>query len=414
MALRRRLFSLAALLALLAPTAEGAAVPVPPEKCAFLGVSPSFQRDGTAFCAVMLNAGPVLWRTTDRGRSWTKFALSPGVLPTNTSPALYQIIVSPLYSVDHAVYLYTSSGTYVTTNPADGLRPVDLLATGNGMGIRNMAGYGDATVGALSQGMRVVLAHAALNTASRIDPPLHSRVVGAAPHQSLQFLAPASVSPDRPPLLIGRHLNYSATGDNRVATYECTIALTCTTEMHVFPQGEFADAWLSPAYDKDGTAYVALATGKRYSMFKSTDRGRTFAPWRGAENVLAPINAEMMRSDGDTHFPPALAIDQADPRTMYLRMAQLVSTPRMPAQQLFRSRDGGETWTRIGYAWGDRRRGTLPWDGPGLMQAVSAMDNGVVAAGGRLFAVGTSLRDRYAGVFCSTDSGRTWGRNCLS
>ena len=401
------------LLALALATPTGAtALPATPDRCAVIGVSPSFQADSTAFCAVMLNAGPVLWRTTNRGRSWTRYELSPGVLPTQTRAVLYQLIVSPRYSVDGAVYLYTNSGTYVTTNPAEGLRPVDLLATDNGVGIRNMAGYADASAGLLTQGERVVFAHAALGAASRIDPPLHARVPAAAPHQALQFLAPQRVSLDRTPILIGRHLNYGAQGDNRVATYECTVALSCTTELYVFPSGEFAGAWLSPTYDKDGAVYVALSTGKRYSMFRSADRGRTFSTWRGVDRILASINAEMARSDADTHFPPTLAIDQANPRLMYLRMAQQMSTAKMPAQQLFRSTDGGTTWRRIGYAWGDKRRGSLPWDGAAGMQAVRAADNDVVAVGGRVFAVGTSTRDGYSGVFCSVDAGRTWSRAC--
>lgn len=413
MAGRRRIGWLLPALALLAlPLTDATAASTAPDKCGAIGMSPSFHSDGTAFCAVMLDAGPVLWRTTDRGRSWTKFALSPGVLPTQTRAVLYQLTVSPRYAVDSAVYLHTNSGIYITTNPAEGLRPVDPLATANDVGIRNMAGYVDASAGLVSQGERVIFAYAALNAASRIDPPLHSRVPAAAPHQALQFLTPPRVSLDRTPILVGRHLNYSAQGDNRVATYECTIALTCATEMHVFPSGEFAGAWLSPAFDKDGIVYVAMSTGKRYSMFRSVNRGRTFAPWTAVDKVLAPINAEMASGDGDTHFPPTLAIDQSNPRTMFLRMSQQLSTSRIPAQQLFRSTDGGATWSRIGFAWGDARRATLPWDGPGLMQAVRAADNDVMAVGGRVFAVGTSIRDGYSGVFCSVDSGRTWSRAC--
>ncbi|HVF06485.1 MAG TPA: hypothetical protein VNA20_16710 [Frankiaceae bacterium] len=401
-------------LALAAPASAAPAPTTAPSPCAAFALSPSFVSDGTAFCATLFSKGPTLWRTTDRGGSWTRFDLAPGVLPLEQRPALRDLIVSPRYAVDRAVYLQTSVGLYVTTNPADGLRPVDLLASANDLGVPNLTPYVDATAGAVSAGERVVFAYAAQQRAARIDPPLHSEVPAAAPNYALQFLVPQRATLDVAPLLVGLRPDPSGAGRHSIALYQCDASLTCATQLHAFPPpAEFRGAWLSPAYDRDGTLFVALATGKRYLLYRSTDRGRTFAPWAGASKVLAAVNAEMSRGDGDTGLPLALAIDPANPRLVFLRVAQRSDTPRLPAQQLFRSRDGGATWTRTGIGWvTPGRPDTLPWDAANPLGSIAANQSAIHVANGRVFALGQSTRDGYSGVFCSTDAGRTWARAC--
>lgn len=393
------------------------AVPAPtaaPSPCAAFALSPSFVADGTAFCATLFTKGPTLWRTTDRGRSWTRFDLAPGVLPTEQRPVLRDLIVSPRYAVDRAVYLQTSVGLYVTTNPADGLRPVDLLASANDVGVPNLTPYVDATAGVASTGERVVFAYAAQQRAARIDPPLHSEVPAAAPNYALQFLVPPRATLDNGPLLVGLRPDRSGAGLHSVALYQCDLALTCASQLHAFaPPGLFRGAWLSPAYDRDRTLYVALSTGKRYFLYRSTDRGRTFAPWTGASKVLAAVNAEMSRGDGGTDVPLALAVDPGNPRLMFLRVAQRADTPRMPAEQVFRSRDGGATWTRVGVGWATPGRAdTLPWDAANPSGNIAAHQGAIYVSNGRVFALGQSTRDGYSGVFCSADAGRTWSRTC--
>jgi photosystem II stability/assembly factor-like uncharacterized protein len=79
----------------------------------------------------------------------------------------------------------------------------------------------------------------------------------------------------------------------------------------------------------------------------------------------------------------AIAVDPTDPQTLFIA-TELNNAGLSTWAGIFRSRDGGQTWEKVGVPWGYFDVQTHP-DAPGLVLAVSAL-----------------------GVFRSTDHGDTW------
>ena len=89
-----------------------------------------------------------------------------------------------------------------------------------------------------------------------------------------------------------------------------------------------------------------------------------------------------------------------------------------PYDQLFWSRDNGAKWTRVSYGRTPLQRGPRGSMPPTAMPGTGNDDTprGVVTAtgGGRLFVVGRTYDGtaRYDSFWCTTDNGRSWSRTC--
>lgn len=149
--------------------------------------------------------------------------------------------------------------------------------------------------------------------------------------------------------------------------------------------GPFRAGWATAVTGVPGepsTFYFGSAGG---GVWKSTDAGRT---WRG------------LLQDGRASSIGALAVAPSDPRVLYAGTGQVTSRyDIMSGEGVFRSADGGETWSAAGLA-GTAHIGALlvhPRD----------PDRVLVAAMGHAFGPGGER-----GVFLTTDGGRHW-RNVL-
>ena len=121
-------------------------------------------------------------------------------------------------------------------------------------------------------------------------------------------------------------------------------------------------------------------------MFKSTDGGKTWKKVLFRDNKTAAID---------------LAIDRRNPNVMYAALweAYRVSWQMSsggPGSGLFKSTDGGETWTEI------TRNPGLP---AGVIGRIGVTVSG--ADGNRIYAL---VENENGGVFRSDDAGATWTR----
>jgi hypothetical protein len=145
---------------------------------------------------------------------------------------------------------------------------------------------------------------------------------------------------------------------------------------------------LSPAsdYASTGTVFAQTARG----IFKSTDGGKSFGPI----TVVAANGAKQTNTLG-----LALAPDYAERgpnRTVFVAVFQVFMEGKQghSAGGVFRTTDGGSTWTRL--------------------SAPTTLDHGAtalaVAPDGRMFA-GYAGSDGTTGLLCSADGG-TWEAAC--
>lgn len=394
----------AVLMTLLTLSPVRAATAVTPV-CALLAFSAEFARDRTGFCLRVVTGDQALFRTHDAGRTWERFG-APGVAAVGTA---WQLMVSPRYSADRTVYLHSSKGLFAWSDPSTGFLLADPLANAP-TSHQVMAPFVEAVVpGAVPQvgGTGVGFALADQTSPAWLSPPARRPVSGAAPSLTDRFLVPPA-GRAAAPLAIARVRDGAGVG--RAEVRQCDWDFACPTVLATLPAGTVHGAWLSPRYAQDHTVYVVLATKAGVEVLRSTASGRRFAALRGAARALAATNKALRARHVEPGQPTGLAMDTADPRRLALRVPIGPSLPGVPAEQVFTSADGGATWRRAGYAWGDPRGGTLPWYGPAQTQMWSE-GSAVWYVAGRLFALATDGRDRGGGaVYCSVDHARSWRR----
>jgi hypothetical protein len=168
------------------------------------------------------------------------------------------------------------------------------------------------------------------------------------------------------------------------ATYQCTGATTLagsstfSIPVSLVPSTQFS---------ADGTVFARAGTG----IYKSTDGGTTFAPLTvGQTNASKTSIPSMVLAPGYA--------EHGSVRTAYAAVLQIFglgTSHGTSSGGIYRSEDGGTTWSRLG--------------------SPSPLDTGAtvvaVAPDGRLFGGYIAPSSQSAGLLCSTD-GTTWTASC--
>jgi photosystem II stability/assembly factor-like uncharacterized protein len=168
----------------------------------------------------------------------------------------------------------------------------------------------------------------------------------------------------------------------------CTADFRCDRATPLPPQSAPAAAQLvaSSAYASDGTVFANLGTG----LAKSTDGGATFAPLLVGDPTAEATATGMIALDSAYH-------EGGTDQVVYASVLQLFHDPQKPPSGgVYRSGDGGRTWSRLGSPG--------PLDGGATAVAV--------APGGRVFAGFVRNSGMASGLLCWT--GREWATACAS
>jgi hypothetical protein len=420
-----RAFALVAV-ALLPVTPVEAAPPRPP--CLDVAVSPDFARDRTAVCGRLYYDGSTMvaeiYRTRDGGTTWAK-ARAAGLVVDQTGSFAIRPQFSPDYRSDKRIFLATTTGMYATTDAGDTFLVVDSALRASGLD--NPAVYaGDpGATGAVLGKRRLMAAVAAGASSARTDVSTgtHQPVIGAGAQTAL-FVLPTPIAPSAQPLALTTERADPSRPDVVSVLWSCTNDLACSERRYVFPDGfRPVRFWWLPVAKGRAELAVLLGRGSSYRVMLSADNGVTFRRWTSLERIIEPA----ARAAGSKSSPAVgIAFDRALPGRVYARIVgtiPLESTtwPRSapPAEQIFRSDDGGASWRRVAYGLGFRqggRAGTIPWNvaGPGVQMDRAPI---VLASDGRLLIPGA--KEGESGfvpgtwsVYCSRDGGNRWYVTC--
>jgi hypothetical protein len=406
--------------AVAAKPAEAAGVA--PLTCEQLAVSPTFDTDGTAFCAGIRRdetTGTALALTvfvsTDRGTTW-RAAAAAGV-PVTAGEVVRDLIVSPRYRDDHVVVLHlamtglfrsTDAGaTFTSLYPARSGRYTPFVGVPAGAAI-------DAAARTLLVGPAP--ATVAAGGAVVIDPASGALypVAGAAPLAAYRYVVSPTFQADGGAFAVA---TTAAGTDEHVEVYRCTTAFVCAEKAAAFPaRYRFDQAWIAPDYKASHTVYVSLLKpDQRAQLYWSRDAGKTFKPWSAAQAVLNPA-----------YVPKYLGVEFAvapstpGSHTLWLRGTFSFAASDPPVAQLLRSDDAGVHWRLAAYGratYQKGSRGTMPVTGIyGPPAAGGETPTGFLVAGGRttLLMLGrcTKFGSSGLGPFVSRDLGRTWRSFC--
>ena len=410
-ALRRGTVAVAILVSL---SPSHAAPPVV-EPCAQFAASPDFATDHIAYCAGHLRdrttgntTGIAVYRTVDGGRTWTK-AAAAGLAHDAYAR------VRHLSVVDGELFIQVgNSGLFQSTDGGDTFSLIGPLAWGY---VTPFVATAPATLLPLpSAGSRALFAMALdggedgdPNKSAIIDPLTRSQspVVGT-PARDRAFAVPDTFAQDGTAFAVAdRGIGLDA----RVEVYRCDGAFVCDDLLYAFPQRwTFDRIWLSRSFATTRTVYVSTRSLNGHGvLWWSRDAGRTWSRWQSAERLLTPV----VRAKGY----PLYALATGPARTLYLRLSYRPDAGRSvpPAEQLYRSADGGATWTLVAYGrTAEQRgpRGVMPTDSPlvGTLDGIIPSGALTVAGQGTLFTLGKT--GSYAGLYCSWDGGRRWQRTC--
>jgi hypothetical protein len=373
--------------------------------------------DHTAYCAGERRdardqvTGLAFFVTHDGGRNWSEPAALGLMTGGVTQPrALVDLFVSPLHAMDHTVYVQVAElGLFSSTDYGDHFLPVDPSGTRgrltpfvNGVGAGELGGADLRTmfVSAMSSGVD------GANQSLVIDPTTRSHTpITGTPGRDIVY----AISPDYVHDHVAYAVGVSGVGAGRLGLYSCSIAFECSTLLKEFPRySEFGRIWIAPDF---ATSHVLVVTSTdqdgRSTLWRSTDAGVHFAVWTSAQRLI-----------GAYEFQPAFDFSFPGPaRLVYLRTSLLGSvTP--PAEQLFVSRNGGVTWTRV--SWGREPPatvGTMPVIRPRRIYSERDIRPGFVTAtaDGRVFVLGFApyTGEGQDSFYCTVDGGRRWARRCL-
>ena len=398
-------------LALLAAGVAGPARAAAPVVCETVALSPAFETDRTMFCAYAALYGnasshPVwLYRSTDAGHSWDRLS----TVSNEPGDFAIKLYVSPTYPTDSTLFVSTYSGGFVSTDDgksfsriADGLSFNPYFATV--FTDRAPAGPDRPQVVTLS-----AVFDPLLTPYRGLSRPVPNPPSGATPGH---YLVPPDFADSGQAVLVAQ--GGRDTAHRQLRALRCNHQFVCTDVLYRFAMPSNGD---DPVLDYTGATYpggpdnyvVTKTDGEWpvWQMWRTPDSGRTWQPWTSVERLLR----------GAHYYTEAFVSASPDaPSRLFLRISTLHEGARdgVPQEQLFRSDDNGNTWRRIGFAWGPtqqaRSRSTLPWNESRL-----GYQPPVVAPGGRLYVVSgqqNGSKMAYFGLFCSRDLGRTWVRGC--
>lgn len=406
---------------LLAPPVHGTPPSVQP--CTQLAASPAFTADRTAFCAGHVpdptsgrTTAIAVFRTTDGGRTWTR-ATAAGLTFNDTDARVTHLSVSPRYASDRTVFAQIrNTGLFQSVDGGETFSLVGPLAWSRVTPFVATAPAPPVPIPAPDAGAHTIFGMARSggadgdpNASAIIDPLARSHTpVRGTPARDLEFAIADTFARDGAAFAVA---DRGVGLDARVELYRCGAMLTCDALLIAFPKRwTFDRLWLSRDFEKTRTVYVSMTTlsGSRV-LYWSRDAGGTWSRWSAAERLLAPVVA--------ARNVPRYAVAFGTSRTVYLRVSYMpgaTSSAAPPAEQLFRSDDGGSTWRRVAFGRAARQagsRGVMPTDSPIGEQANGAIPPGALTvAGSTVFMLGHT--GRYAGLYCSWDGGRQWGRTC--
>jgi hypothetical protein len=414
------------------PFASAGLPPPPVISCSEFTASPEFASDHTAFCGGHLvnpatgqTVGFKVYRTTDGGRTWAT-AAAAGLSSFGTDGRLTYLAVSPLFKTDQTLFAQVGdSGLFASTDSGESFLPVDPLGRGA------LSSYVmDAATPALpglrqpasllgQAGAHVVFMMAAAasqdgqpNQSALVDPLAHSHTtVRGTPGRDRLFAVSDTFSRDSSAFAVadtGIGLNA------QVKVFRCDVTFACGQLLIAFPKRwTFDRIWLSRNFVSTRTVYASVTTtdGAR-TLWWSRDAGSTWSRWTSAERLYAPILALKKDIRG-------YAVGAGTGHTLFLRVAyspETSSASAPPAEQFFRSADGGVNWTRVSYGRSRIQlgaRGTMPQDNSLIDFADGNMSPGAltVASTRTIFALGGGSGS-YGGFYCSWDGGVHWGRLC--
>ena len=398
------------------PAPAAAAAPVP---CETVFVSPTFARDRTAACLYRKDSNsPMLLATsTDGGRSWHKAAMTGLARPEGVHGIDLTVRFSPAYATDRTVLAVTGSGLFASTDRGATFSLVDGLVGGGGFGnpLVYLAPAPAATAPVTGTGKHLYVLFAAGYRSALVDATARwHQPITAVPGGSTVRFALGGPSP----VAFG-YSDDPLTQHQVLAAYRCTADFSCAEKLFSFPPGvRFAMTGDEQVQTlRDGSLLVTLTDAARdVHVWRSTNGGATFAVWQPVDAVLTPVNRT-------TEGAPRVSLvpDPASSKRLFLRATGGPAYGRWakdapPAEQLFRSDDGGRTWRRLGYqraVFQPGRRGTLPWNEATADPAgiVPAGDGRTVLVAATYVSPGEASAGR-TGVFCSRDSGLHWSRTC--
>jgi hypothetical protein len=392
------------------------AAPAQPSNCVFLAVSDRFATDGTAYCAGLVPRATTLdlWSTHDHARSWTRRPANG--LPLTQTSALWQVLVSPEYPTDHALYvglanggLYRSvddGGTFTPAVPFTGHYTLVSATAGLLAGVPLPAtppGVAHSVVYSAAPGLAEGSNHDYV-----VDPEVVSvRPVPGSPQSDVAFVVPPDAGTTGLTWVVARTGNGT---DTAYTIYECTAAATCATaraRIGVRRGEAFEALWFAADYARSHAVFLlTLDAARAPRLYRSADGARTFAPVGVVNAAIAAVARSSYPNVGVAPGPPGS-------RTVFVRVEGWSDQQTLRAW-LYRSDDDGVHW-RVA-SWGRVRgfsvAGSLP---VGYVSSpyvgVPHVDGLLRYTGdGRLLMSGGSPSGIVA--YCSKDGGVHWTAGC--
>jgi hypothetical protein len=393
---------LALVAALLAPRAEAAPVPV---TCDHLVVSPTVARDRTVFC-VHTTKPIAIATSTDLGRTWRR--VEPRGFVGSDQQDFNGLIPSPTYARDGLLYLQTADALYASVDGGATLTLADA-AGGASTALPSITALRRVEPDTPVPGGVLLAQSFQVAPPDLLLPPMRTKAVGAPGLVETILAAPPGDGRYAGAVLaFGRDAATLLAGGLKVlvqdVVYACTPELVCPTARGRFPSGEYVeDIYLSPDYARTGVIHAVTRRGEgRRGLWISRDGGATFEPFRSAQRLV-----DAVAKAGKQPLVRVVS-DPRNPRRMYLRIWGR-DTPSVPAEQMFRSDDAGQSWRRIGFRRANGSGPAKEWPyGSGYARGDD--ESMVALPDGRLLAIG--MAGGVHRLYCSTDDATTWQATC--